>query len=115
MSGGAEISKKQRRGKPFPKGVSGNPGGRPKRTEEEVSLAEACRAKTSEALVVVETLMRESSNDRVRLAAAEFVIERGWGKAMERVELAGRPVQLTGEWIIHGVEPRRPGPDDDHQ
>ncbi len=77
-----------------------------------MSLAEACRAKTSEALVVVETLMRESSNDRVRLAAAQFVIERGWGKATERVELAGDggPVQLTGEWVIHGVEPRRPGP-----
>jgi hypothetical protein len=83
----AEISKKQPRGRPFRKGVSGNPGGRPKRTEEEGCLAERCREKTPEALAVIESLMRDSSNDRVKLAAAEFVIERGWGRAPERIEI----------------------------
>lgn len=83
----AKISKNQPRGRPFPKGVSGNPGGRPKRTEDEVQLIEACRAQTPEALEVVASLMRESANDRVRLAAAQFIIERGWGKAPERIEL----------------------------
>jgi hypothetical protein len=34
----AEISKKQPRGKPFQKGKSGNPGGRPNRTPDEVQL-----------------------------------------------------------------------------
>jgi len=51
-------------------------------------LIEACRKKTPEALDVVESLMYESDNDRVRLAAAQFIIERGWGKAPERIELA---------------------------
>lgn len=83
----AEISKNQPRGRPFRKGMSGNPGGRPKRTEDEVALAEACRAKTREALAVVESLMRGSDNDRVRLAAAQFIIERGWGRAPEMIEL----------------------------
>ena len=88
MRGGAEISKKQQpRGRPFPKGVSGNPGGRPKRTEDGRALAEACRAKTPEALAVVESLMRDSDNDRVRLAAAQSIIERGWGRAPEKIEL----------------------------
>ena len=62
--------------------------GRPKRTEEEEMLIAACREKTPEALSVIESLMRRSQNDRVRLAAAQFIIERGWGKAPERIELA---------------------------
>lgn len=83
----AEISKKQPRGKPFQKGKSGNPGGRPKRTEEERQLIEACRAKTPEALAVVADLMDNSTNDRVRLAAAQYIIDRGYGKAPERIAL----------------------------
>ncbi len=31
--------------------------------------------------------MHTTTNDRVRLAAAQFVIERGYGKAPERIEL----------------------------
>jgi hypothetical protein len=88
----AAISKKQPRGKPFKKGVSGNPRGRPKRTEDEVNLIEACKQKTPEALAVIENLMHESANDRVRLAAAAFIVERAWGKATNRVEV--EPVQI---------------------
>lgn len=91
------ISKNLPRGKPFPKGIGGNPMGRPKRTPEEVALAEACRAKTSEALGIIEELMRTSDNDRVRLAAAQFIIERGWGRAPERIELLAAKVDLTVE------------------
>ena len=83
----AEITKKQPRGKPFRKGQSGNPGGRRKRTAEEVQLIEACREKTPEALAVIQELMDNGTNDRVRLAAAQFIIERGYGKAPERIAL----------------------------
>lgn len=87
MNGLAAISKNQPRGRPFPKGMSGNPTGRPRRTDEETQLIEACRAKTPEALAVIVGLMQESTNDRVRLAAAQFLIERGYGRAPERVEI----------------------------
>ena len=91
----AEITKKLPRGKPFQKGKSGNPGGRPKRTEDEVNLIEACKQKTAEALAVIESLMHESSNDRVRLAAAAFIIERAWGKATNRVEVEPVLVEIS--------------------
>ena len=85
------------RGRPFEKGKSGNPGGRPKRTPEEVELIEACRTKTAEALNTILELMEESSNDRVRLAAAQYIVERGWGKAPERIELLTAKVDLSAD------------------
>jgi hypothetical protein len=87
MLGPPQISKNQTRGRPFAKGGSGNPGGRPRRTEEEARLIEACREKTAAELGVIVGLMEDSANDRVRLAAAQFIIERGWGKAPERIAL----------------------------
>ena len=87
------------RGQPFEKGKSGNPGGRPKRTPEEVDLIEACRTKTPEALNTILELMEGSDNDRVKLAAAQYVLERGWGKAPERIELLAATVDLTADDI----------------
>ncbi len=81
------ISKNMPRGQPFRKGISGNLRGRPKRTPEEVELIKACRTKAPEALEVIEGLMRNADNDRVRLAAAQFIIERGFGKAPEKIEI----------------------------
>ena len=97
----AAISKKLPRGKPFKKGRSGNPGGRPKRTEDEVNLIEACKQKTPEALAVIESLMHEGSNERVQLAAAAFIIERGWGKATKRVEVEPVHIKISRKMDPH--------------
>jgi hypothetical protein len=78
------ISKKLPRGKSFEAGKSGNPTGRPKRTEEEVSLIEACKAKAPEALRVIEQIMYEGESDKVRLTAANIIIERGYGKPIQQ-------------------------------
>lgn len=44
----------------FGKGVSGNPGGRPKRTAEELDLIAACKDRTPAALAVIESIMMDS-------------------------------------------------------
>ncbi|MEP6958439.1 MAG: DUF5681 domain-containing protein [Nitrospirota bacterium] len=73
----------------FQPGRSGNPGGRPKltlqQTTEEFGLIAACRSHSSAALDVIGILMRSADRDSVKLAAASFIIERGWGKAMQPV------------------------------
>ena len=61
--------------------MSGNPSGRPKRTVEEFRLIQVYQDKTPAALAVIERLMRSARKDRVRLAAAIFIIERAYGKA----------------------------------
>jgi hypothetical protein len=98
----------------FKPGTSGNPGGRPKRTPEEkaeqLALEAACREKTKEALKTVEQLMHKADKDSVRLAAAQFMIERGWGKAVQPDVHGGSnggPIEhrIVAE-IVRGVAPR---------
>ena len=92
-------------GKRFLPGCSGNPGGRPKRTPEELDLIAACKAKTPEALAVIENLMSTSRNDRVRMDAALAIIERAHGKPTQPTTLAGGaggPVQVEAirtDWV----------------
>ena len=74
----------------FKPGQSGNPSGRPAKTEEQRTLEAMCREKTVEALAVVLNIMENGQNERSQLAAAEIVIERGHGKPVERQE-QGKP------------------------
>lgn len=72
----------------FPKGVSGNPGGRPKTN---VELVEAARELTAMALQVWEKAMTdflEGNGDASQaLKAASDSMARAWGKPPERVAL----------------------------
>lgn len=70
------------RGRPFPKGVSGNPGGRPK---EEREVVEAIRLR---GLELVEKLMELALQDGNVLAIKE-ALDRGYGKAKQVVEVGG--------------------------
>lgn len=67
----------------FRKGQSGNPRGRPKKTEEERDLVAACKAKVPAALAVIERIMKSGQNERNQLSAAMAIIERAYGKAVE--------------------------------
>ena len=72
----AAISTKQRVvGRPFPKGVSGNPDGRPGGYAE---FREMCRSKSPAAVEALEGALSEGGPSAV--AAARVLLEYGWGK-----------------------------------
>ena len=76
-------------GKPFQKGRSGNPGGRPKVVAEVKELA---RAHTREA---IETLVLIMSNPKAapaaRVSAANALLDRGYGKPPQHITGEGGP------------------------
>ena len=61
----------------FPKGQSGNPGGRPR---DEQKVAELARSYTREAIDTLVDMMRNGKDERVRGTAATALLDRGWGK-----------------------------------
>lgn len=66
--------------KPWKTGQSGNPGGRPKKTEEMRSAEELARKHSPEAIQALIIAMRTAETDRDRIHAAEIILDRGWGK-----------------------------------
>lgn len=90
MAQNSEKTVKTRRrgaGRPFAKGDSRiNIGGRPKK---DIVLAEAAREHTAEALGTLVELMRDSDNDSTRRAAASELLDRGWGRAPQTINLGG--------------------------
>jgi len=69
----------------FKKGKSGNPGGRPKKTAQELDLVAACKAKTPAALEVIEQIMIGGESERNKLTAAMAIIERAYGKPAQPI------------------------------
>lgn len=74
----------------FKKGQSGNPSGRRAITPEERTLMDMCKDKTPEALATILQIMAEGDNDRNKLTAATYIIDRGWGKAVQAIEHGNR-------------------------
>lgn len=71
--------------KPFKKGQSGNPGGKPKvkRTAEEIALKHAQKAVEE----VAKLAFSPSAPDQVRLSALQTLLDRGLGKAKQSVDM----------------------------
>jgi hypothetical protein len=86
----AEISTKQPPGRPFEKGKSGNPGGRPKTIGLVQDLA---RKYTKDA---IEALKEALEDPRARVSAAAVLLDRGWGRAAQPVTGAdGGPITVS--------------------
>jgi len=86
--------KRKPRGRPFPKGVSGNPGGRPKQVHELVALA---RGFSEEGLLKLAEIMRSKDvPPNTVLAAINNLLDRGMGK----------PTQITAAELTLLEKPR---------
>lgn len=71
------------KGRPFPKGISGNPGGRPKVLGEVQELA---RQKSPKAINTLSNIMHdEKAPPAARVAAANALLDRGYGKPTQQI------------------------------
>ncbi len=104
----------------FQPGKSGNPGGRPRETGEVRALA---REHTTEAVETLRAIMKNGSEPAsARVAAANSLLDRGWGRAPQTitnevdssvstdVELPQAVQDLTARVIAGapGAKPRSP-------
>jgi hypothetical protein len=96
------VTRIRTRGRPFGKGESGNPGGRP-RVEGEIR--ELARQHTGTALRTLIEIAERGENESARVAAANSVLDRGWGKPAVPVVPADLPEVIT---INFGTELRPP-------
>ena len=76
-------------GKPFQKGQSGNPGGRPKVVAEVRELAREHTSKAVETLVSIMTNTKAAPAARV--SAANALLDRGYGKPPQHITGEGGP------------------------
>jgi hypothetical protein len=86
-------------------GQSGNPKGRPSIKGEVETLA---RTYTVEALETLADLMRNGASDNVRMAAANALLNRGWGLPRQAIDgslaIAPAPQKLINQMSLAEVE-----------
>jgi hypothetical protein len=75
----------------FRPGQSGNPGGRPK---GERSVREIAQQHTAESMETLVHVMRTGKNSE-RVQAATALLDRGWGKPTQSVEMSGSNATLV--------------------
>jgi hypothetical protein len=88
-------------GRPFPAGVSGNPGGRPRGVSEIQALA---RSKAPRAIEILHEIAENGKSESARVAASVALLDRGWGKAAQVI--AGdkdNPIQVNVEQQAQAV------------
>ena len=93
-------------GKPFQKGQSGNPGGRPKVVAEVKELARAHTGQAIETLVSIMT--NQKAAPAARVSAANALLDRGYGKPPQHITGEGgpsyvvrlpEPCKTADEWV----------------
>jgi len=92
------ISEKTARGRQFMPGQSGNPGGRPRMTDEQRAAAITAREFTADAIKTLIQIMKDpKASASARVSAACAILDRGWGRAPQTVEIGnknGQPLEI---------------------
>ena len=83
-------------GRPFAPGRSGNPGGRPKR---EGLIRELAQAATKTVFLRLLEIATKGEDERSVVLACNAILDRGWGKPAQTVELDARH-EWGGEEIV---------------
>ena len=85
-------------------GESGNPSGRPRKGPAMKALEERCRESADEALAfLLDTIQDRDAPHNVRLAAAREILDRGYGKPVDRSAVLnlntgnGQPFTLSND------------------
>lgn len=100
----SQGSAKRGKGKPFQPGQSGNPGGRPKEDAEVKELARQHTRAAVERLV----FWMASDNAKASVSACGVLLDRGWGKAPQYVNVEGVPtVPLFAVSVMPSVAKER--------
>lgn len=100
MAGNSNKNSNKAWGKPFEKGKSGNPSGRPKMSEDAKAMLKAA---TSDAVkLLVDTLNNPEEKTETRVRCAETVLDRVYGKANQPIDLGGEVPKI--EIVLSGAE-----------
>src|SRR4051812_27673059 len=87
---------------PWGKGQSGNPGGRPKGHGE---IRELARLHTATALATLVEICQGGENESARVAAANAILDRGWGKAAVPAVADDAPTVITFKMGTRDLRP----------
>lgn len=82
MTANSDATAKRQRGRPFEKGKSGNPSGRPKKPPELRGLAD-------KSLAEIQKIVETTDNERIKADLCKWLYEMQYGKATQRQEVDG--------------------------
>ena len=74
---------------PYKPGQSGNPRGRPKWAKDGLDVRDLARKHTDFAMGVLVDVATNGKHENARVAAAQALLDRGWGKPPQSVEIGG--------------------------